>query len=407
MFLFGKKNASSIGSSSFAFEKKRRFKWWYIALGILGIVLIGGGIIFWKAGMTIGKISVGKDGFLKNIVKTLPGVDKKLDGEDEGRINILLLGMRGENVTGGGLLADTIMVLSIHPKNDTIEGDAAKASLVSVPRDFYVKVPNKDWQAKINAVYAEGESRSHGGGGMEDMRTIVSEITGQNIPYSVAINFEGFKEIVDAVGGITVTLDQPFTENLQFRGLEQRCDGVRYTIPSGNYEEKRIRRKNGTYYLNPKRYPLCYAKVNPEDLECDGKLSLPVGESQLDGEKALCFARARYGSSDFDRAKRQQQVIEAVKKKALSIGTLSDFEKINDLLNGLGNNVLTNLEGWEMKRLFDMYQKMGDVTPVSKVLDTTEEGLLYHPETTKETGYILLPVGDNYDKIREMFAKLP
>ncbi len=407
MSLFGKKDASSGGSSSFTFEKKRRFRWWHIAVGIFVVILIVGGIVFLKAGATIGKISVGKDGFLKNIVKTLPGVEKKLSGEDEGRINILLLGMRGEHVTGGGLLADTIMVLSIHPKNDAIEGDTAKASLVSIPRDFYVKIPNKDWQAKINAVYAEGENRSHGGGGMEDMRTIVSEITGQNIPYSVAINFEGFKEIVDAVGGITVTLDQPFSENLQFRGLEQRCDGVRYTIPSGNYEEKRIRRKNGTYYLNPKRYPLCYAKVNPEDLECNGKVSLPAGDSQLNGEQALCFARARYGSSDFDRAKRQQQVIEAVKKKALSIGTLSDFEKINGLLNGLGNNVLTNLEGWEMKRLFDLYQKMGDVAPTSRVLDTTEEGLLYHPETTKETGYILLPAGDNYDKIREMFAKLP
>jgi hypothetical protein len=56
-----------------------------------------------------------------------------------------------------------------------------------------------------------------------------------------------------------------------------------------------------------------------------------------------------------------------------------------------------------MKRFYDLYKETGDLEPASFVLDTTNSGLLYSPEVTPEAGYILLPVGDNYDKIRELF----
>jgi anionic cell wall polymer biosynthesis LytR-Cps2A-Psr (LCP) family protein len=283
----------------------------------------------------------------------------------------------------------------------------SKASLISIPRDLYVKVPGRDEQRKINAVYALGEERSHGGGGIEDMRTIVGEVTGLSIPYGVTINFQGFKDLVNAIGGITITLELPFEEGMQFRGLEKRCDGITYTVPSGSYEEKRIQRKNGTYYANPKRYPLCFEKMTTAaiaELECGGNFKLPAGENLLDGEKALCYARARYTSSDFDRARRQQEVIKLIKAKALSLGTLTDFSKVTAMLDSLGNNVSTNLEAWEMKRMLELYQKAGDAGNINqKVLENSEEGLLYNPPQTKETGYILLPIGDNYDRIKELF----
>lgn len=239
------------------------------------------------------------------------------------------------------------------------------------------------------------------------MRKIVGEIAGIDIPYGVVINFKGFTDLVNALGGITVNLEAPFEESVQFLGLEQRCDGIKYTIPSGNYEVKRVQRKNGTYYANPKRYPLCYAKINPETLECGGNFKLPAGENQLNGEKALCYARARYTSSDFDRAKRQQTVIDAIKAKALSAGTLADFGKINAFMDSLGNNVLINFETWEMKRLLELYQTNSSASVTHKVLENTEEGLLYAPTETKEAGYILLPRGDNYDRIRALFQSLP
>ncbi|MDP2837743.1 MAG: LCP family protein [Candidatus Moranbacteria bacterium] len=382
---------------------KRRFI--RIALFFVLLLFVAGGVFLWKTGMTLDKISLGNANIFKSLVKSLPGVEKTLEGESEGRVNILLLGMRGEGIVGGGLLADTIMVLSIHPKND--DTDTSKASLISIPRDTYVKVPGREEHRKINAVYALGEERNRGGGGMEDMRTIVGEVTGLDIPYAVTINFQGFKDLVNAIGGITVHLDQPFEEGLQFRGLEKRCDGVRFTVFSGNYEEKRIQRKNGTYYANLKRYPLCFEKMTTEaiaELECGGNFKLPAGENLLDGDKTLCYSRARYTSSDFDRARRQQEVIKLIKEKALSVGTLTDFSKVSATLDSLGNNVSTNLEVWEMKHLFDLYQKVGDAGSINqKVLDNSEEGLLYSPPQTKETGYILLPIGDNYDRIHELF----
>ncbi len=383
-----------------------RKRFWRI-LAFFGVLaLIAAGAFAVKAGFVFNKISLSEDGLFKNIAKSLPGAKDQLHGEENGRINILLLGMRGEGVAGGGLLADTIIVVSLHPKDEKNPQDTTKASMVSIPRDLYVTVPNRSEKRKINAVYALGEERGRGEG-LKDMRKIVGEIAGIDIPYGVVINFKGFTDLVNALGGITVNLEAPFEESVQFLGLEQRCDGIKYTIPSGNYEVKRVQRKNGTYYANPKRYPLCYAKINPETLECGGNFKLPAGENQLDGEKALCYARARYTSSDFDRAKRQQTVIDAIKAKALSAGTLADFGKINALMDSLGNNVLINFETWEMKRLLELYQTNSSASVTHKVLENTEEGLLYAPTETKEAGYILLLRGDNYDRIRALFQSLP
>lgn len=383
-----------------------RKRFWRILAFVGVLALIAGGAFFVKAGFVFNKISLGEDGLLKNLTKSLPGAKDELKGEDKGRVNVLLLGMRGEGIVGGGLLADTIMVVSLHPKDEKNPNDTTRASMVSIPRDLYVKVPGRNEQRKINAVYALGEERGRGEG-LKDMRTIVGEITGLDIPYGAVINFAGFKDLVDALGGITVTLQEPFTETVQFLGLEQRCDGIKYVIPSGNYEVKRVKRKNGTYYANPNRYPLCYAKVNPETMECGGNFKLPAGDNQLNGEKALCYARSRATSNDFERARRQQIVIDAIKAKALSVGTLTDFGKINALMDSLGNNVLINFETWELKRLFELYQTNSQATITHKVLENSEEGLLYAPTETKEAGYILLPRGDNYDRIRALFQSLP
>ena len=381
-------------------NKRRTFR---IVLFLVVLVCLAGGVFLWKTGAILNKVTGGHANIFGSLVKSLPGSDKALKGEENKRINILFLGMRGEGMVGGGLLADTIMVLSIHPKEGG--ADKNKASLISVPRDLYVKDPGRNQQSKINAVYAYGEERSHNGGGMADMRTIVGEVTGLDIPYAITMNFQGFKDVVNAVGGVTVHLDQPFEEGIQFRGLEQRCNAVTYTIFSGNYEAKQIKRKNGTF--TAQHWPLCFEKKTAAavaELECGGDFKLPAGDNMLDGDKALCYARARYTSSDFERARRQQEVMKLVKDKALSLGTLTDFSKVSALLDSLGNNVSTNMAVWEMQRLFDLYQKAGATNDINqKVLEASDAGLLYNPPETKETGYILLPIGDNYDRIHELF----
>lgn len=375
---------------------KHRKTWGILIGGLLFLLLIGGGIA-WKTGFILNKISQGNANFFSSLIKSLPGVDQKILGEEQGRVNILLLGMRGENVPGGGTLADTIMVLSIHPKQG--DQDTSKASLISIPRDLYVLDPGTESRSKINAVYAYGEQRQHGGGGIEDMRKTVGDVTGLDIPYGVTINFQGFVDLVNAVGGVTVDLKEPFDESKQFHEA-QVCDANVYTVPTNpaQFQYKYRTHTSGAKTVI-KAYPLCYN----HDEECGGDFSLPAGANQLDGKTALCYARSRYTSNDFERAKRQQEVIQQLKSKALSLGTLTDFSKVNGILNSLGNNVSTNLQAWEMKRLFDLYHKLGDVPLNQAVIDNSSDGLLYAPPETKETGYILLPKGDNYNGIRELF----
>lgn len=332
-----------------AIPKKRFYKrrWFKILAVILILGVVTGGWMMYKAGITLSKIST-KDGFLKSLWKTIPGVGpSELQGQNEGQINVLLLGMRGNNMPGGGLLADTVMVAAIRPQEN-------KVALVSIPRDLYVSDPGTSGQSKINAVHSMYEEKGEGKG-MEAMKQVVSEVTGLPIHYAVRIDFRGFKELVDTIDGVDVYLDNPFSEPTQFEGEE-----------AANF-------------------------------------SLPAGKNHLNGQEALFFVRARYTSSDFERAKRQQQVLIALKDKMLSLGTLSDFGKMNNILNILGDDVRTDMDISEMKKFFDLESQMQNPQIKQKVFDTSPEGLLYSSKADTPEGktYILLPAGGNYDKIHE------
>jgi len=331
-------------------QKKKRFwkkRWFKILLIIILILAATGGWAMFKAGTTLSKIST-KDGFLSSLWKSIPGVaPNELQGQQEGQVNVLLLGMRGNNMPGGGLLADTIMIAAIRPQEN-------KVALISIPRDLYVQDPGTSSQSKINAVNAFYEEKGDGKG-MEMMKQVVSEVSGLKIHYVVRIDFKGFMELVDKVGGTDVYLDKPFAEPTQFEG------------------------------------------------EAATNFSLPAGKNHLDGQKALFFVRARYASSDFERAKRQQQVLIALKDKMLSLGTLSDFGKVNGIMNILGDDVRADMDISEMKKFFELANQIHDPQIKQKVFDTSPEGLLYSSKADTPEGktYILLPAGGNYDKIHE------
>ncbi|MDI6778328.1 MAG: LCP family protein [Patescibacteria group bacterium] len=331
------------------FYKKRWFK---ILAVILLLLIATGGWAMYKAGTTLSKIST-KDGFFKSLWKSIPGVGPdQLQGEEEGQVNVLLLGMRGNNMPGGGLLADTIMVVMARPKEN-------KLALLSVPRDLWVKHPDSSTQSKINSIHALYEEKGEGKG-MDAMKQVIGEITGIPIHYAVRIDFIGFKELVDTVGGVDVYLDKPFSEPKQFEG-ENALD-----------------------------------------------FSLPAGKNHIDGQKALFFVRARYASSDFERARRQQQVLLALKDKMLSLGTLTDFGKVNNILNVLGEDVRTDMDISEMKKFFELANKSQNLQIKQKVLDTSEEGLLNSTKADTPEGktYVLLPARGNYDKIRELVKNI-
>ncbi len=403
--MFFRNNKKSQSVASFGEGGKKSHKGLIIGIILAVFFVAAGAVAFFKLDSLAGKISFGNTSLLGNLIKSLPGANNLLEGEKDGRINVLLLGMRGEGVTGGGTLADTIMVLSIHPSSekDGDQIDQTKASLVSIPRDLYVQIPKTSEHRKINAVYALGREQGETGG-IENMKAVISEITGQPIHYAVTIDFKGFTELVNSLDGIDVTLTEPFLEGVQFHE-PQVCDPYIYTVPTNplQYQNK--------YHVNPsgvrrivKSYPLCYNKSE----ECGGLFKLPVGINHLDGETALCYARARYQTSDFERARRQQVVIQEIKKKALSAGVLTDFSKVGAVLESLGNNVRTDMELWELERLYNLYKKIGgDVSLTQKVLEDSEEGLLYTPEFNAERGYVLFPRGDNYDRIQEFFRSIP
>jgi len=330
-------------SSSKPSNKRKRLKKILIASAILFLVL--GGLFYYKASSIFSKISTGNSGLLTGLLKS----DEDVKGVSEGRINIMLLGMRGSNMPGGSNLADTIMLVSIKP-------DENKVAMVSIPRDLHVEVPGHGTR-KINAANALGEENGKGQG-MELMKQVIENVTGLPIHYVITANFQAFREIVNTLDGVTVHLNQPFSETSQF--------------VEGN--------------------------------ECGGIFSLPAGDVKLNGDQSLCYSRARYNSSDFDRARRQQDVLIAIRDKAFSAGTLADFSKVNDMANVVGDNIRTNMEPWEMQKLFGIYQKMDNPGIIHKVIDNGQDGLLYSTtiDTSDGPAYILLPKGGNWDKIKEV-----
>ena len=324
-------------------------KWFKIAGVIVVLFLVVGGYFAIKTGYILSKISQSKSPFLASLFHLMPGAgNANLKSQQEGRINVLLIGMRGQNVPGGGLLADSIIILSLNTKDN-------KVALISIPRDLYVKVPETSDRGKINSVYAywEGGGRNQGISKMEEM---VGEITGLKINYAIVINHAGFQQLIDTVGGIDITLKKPFSETKQF--------------VEGN--------------------------------ECGGVFMLPAGTNHLNGLKALCYARARVNTSDFDRSKRQQVMLKALKDKLLSLGTLADFGKVNNILNAVGNNVKTDLAPDEMKSLYEKYSGMKDAQIVQRVFENSDKGLLTVPNIAG-AGYILVPIAgeDNYSQLQD------
>ncbi len=370
--------------------KQRKFykRWWFWLTLVVAIFAIGAVAFSYKTGAILNKIS-GKDG---SILDSLRGVvsNEGIVVED-GRTNVLLLGMRGAGVTGGGLLADTIMVASL-------KKDENKVALISIPRDLYVKVPGESYHSKINSVYALGEQRETGGG-MKYMKQIINEVTGQPIHYAATINFAGFEQLLDAVGGINIELLESFSEPLQFH-QEHVCDASVFTVRSGKTQKKIDYRGKVVA-----EYPLCYN----HDEECGGAFFLPKGSNHLDGEKALCYVRSRMTSNDYERAKRQQVVLSLLKNKLVSMGTLTSFGKLNEILNTLGRNIETDMSAGEMKKFYSRYSKMDNPEIVQRVFENSPEGLLTVPQNAPvEAGFILTPRAgwDDYTQMHEVSSNI-
>lgn len=253
----------------------------------------------------------GAAGLQKNVTPA------SLNGEGDGRVNILLLGKGGPGHEAPDL-TDTILLASIDPVQN-------EAALLSVPRDMYVEDSNGN-EMKINAIYSSAKQKklsqvgdsdadlqSAEDVGLKAIKQTVSEILGVPVHYYVMVDFTAFKESIDTVGGITIDVKEPL------------------------YDASMAWLNGGSSLLADK------------------------GLQTFNGTRALMYARSRYGSSrgDFDRTERQRDVILALQQKVLSVGTFSNPVKVVELLNTLGNNVRTDLNGTsELKRLYEIAQNI-------------------------------------------------
>jgi LCP family protein required for cell wall assembly len=319
---------------------------------VAGIALLVGGFLGVKTYMKVHKVFKGGGNAVSLQQNVAPSL---LKGEGDGRINILLLGKGGEGHDGADL-TDTMLLMSVDPVNK-------KASLVSVPRDLWVQVPG-DGHTKINAVYATAKSRALYSNpkdkkaaekaGVQAAEKVVADILGVNIHYYAMVDFQAFKQAVDAVGGVDIHVPEDLVDS---------------TMAWEN-------------------------KWNP--------VLAKKGLQHMDGYRALMYVRSRHGSArgDFDRAERQRLLIAALAQKILNAGTYTNPVKDSQLLDAFGDHVSTDMSVGDAIRLVKIMKGMAS-TGIESI------GLSDEPNNFLKTGMVgsasvVMPVAgiDNYDAIR-------
>lgn len=253
------------------------------------------------------------------------------------RVNILLLGV-GDADHAGSTLADTMMVASIDPRTKDV-------AILSLPRDLYVRIP-KHGKYKLNAAHALGEQQETGAG-PDLAKMVVGQVLDVPIHNYLRVDFSGFKKVVDVLGGVSVDVPQPLSDP------EYPC-------------EKDERRACG--------------------------FSLRTGTYVMDGALALKYARCRKGNcgDDFGRATRQQQVLLALRAKALGLSTLSSPAKIADIIDTVGAHVRTDLTMDELTRLAEILKDVDQNQVRPKVIDSAVEGLVQ--VATVDGASVVIPV---------------
>ena len=326
-----------------------------IITGILLVIFLSyGGYLGYKA------YKAGKQmGFSFNpsdvISQELPKLKKD---STETYTNALIVGIDTRE-TGNLLNTDTIILASYNHKTNNL-------IMISIPRDFHVEIdPETYWFNRINSIYSTYEEKGEGEGLLR-IREVVTEITGHEIQYHAMIDYKGFVELIDTLGGVDINVENSFTD-----------------------------------YMYPERSG--YKTV-----------SFQEGPQFMDGKTALEYSRSRHSlhnneGSDFARARRQQNVITAVADKVLS-SSLLDPQSLMNLFNVIQENVkiskftINNIEAavTELKK----FRESGE--SYSFVLDPNAgAGRLITDKNVVNTGaYAIGPIDGlgNYENIQKYIS---
>ena len=314
---------------------------------ILFVLLILAGYFGYRTYKTLNKVIVKNSGPTAEGLKTENVAVEKLKGEGDGRVNILLLGV-GDPGHAAEDLSDTMIVASYDPKTKDV-------AMLSIPRDLYVKVPNNGF-SKINSAHAFGEQYKEGAGPDLAKKT-VSEVLGIPIHYYIRTDFTALKQAVDTVGGVDIDFLSTLIEP------DYPCE------------------KN------------------------EGKVcgfSILAGPQHFNGSSALKYARCRKGNcgDDYGRAKRQQDVLVALRQKATKLNILANPAKVVEILDIVGKNVRTDLQVWEIERLTQVARETDPSKITSKVLDIDTTGLVKNSQVGAAS--VVVPVAGigNYSAIQ-------
>ncbi|MDW3784567.1 LCP family protein [Staphylococcus saprophyticus] len=218
--------------------------------------------------------------------------DKNVNLDDGDPFTIALFGVDSNaerNANGGGQRSDTIMVLSVNPEKKTTE-------IVSIPRDTQADIVGKGTTEKINHAYAYG--------GPDMAVKSLEKLLNVPIDHYATIDMDGMQDMIDTVGGITVTSNATFS-----------YDGYQFT---------------------------------------EGE------RSKMDGKEAMAFIRSRKedgAGGDFGRQERQQLVIQGLANKLTSVSSITHF---NSLMNHVEDNVKTDLSVGELNKVRSNYKDAND-----------------------------------------------
>ncbi|MEV6629256.1 LCP family protein [Actinoplanes sp. NPDC051470] len=301
-------------------EPKRKAPLWARLCAIFGCILmaISGGTIV--ASQVLAARVAGAVESRKLLPGDGPAPPKKVD--IKGPLNILLVGIDPRNDTTAPL-SDSILVVHIPASMD-------QAYLFSVPRDLIVDIPAfpktgfRGGTAKINAAMSYGSSVGNGKHdvpqGFSLLAKTVSKLTGiKDFDAGAIINFGGFKKIVDAMGGVTMTIDQTVkSEHLAPDG-SARPRSERCRNPRSNCDHP---------YIGPQK-------------------TYKPGTYHLEGWEALDYVRQRYGlkNSDYDRQRHQQQFVKAMAQQALSKDVVSNPATLDRVLQAAGKSLIFDGNG--------------------------------------------------------------
>ena len=287
--------------------------------------------------------------FLINTVAPQPTIDvSALDSQvlsnGEETVNFLLIG--SDKRSGNSFRTDTMVIAILRPNEGQV-------SLISIPRDLWISVPNGENQ-RINTVYQHGELNGHPGGGPGLLKETIQYNLGIRIDHTAMVDFDGFRKIVDTLGGVDVPVSCPYTD---------------------------------WHLIDP--------TFNPEIEENWSLYTVESGVIHMDGDLALWYARSRQKSSDFDRGRRQQEVLRAIFEQALQTGTLT---RIPELYNNLKDSVTTDLGLGDMLQLSLYAPKMSSADIRSYYIRPP----YVSSWITEQGAYVLLP---NTDLLPELLTE--